>query len=149
MAATHIVDAFFLERDFRITLGADEPLFLSSSGQSGKQYHDPSLSPPHCSWCPSSSPDFSFHVVYLSIPLNANILSGSCIVKELAMVLYSFDVLTIVLLTSTLTAIPVGSIFKTFRILEMIDQRNALTVFCKIYTSWGYISFSWSENIIY
>lgn len=58
------------------------------------------------------------------------------------MVLYSFDVLTIVLLTSTLTAIPVGSIFKTFRILEMIDQRNALTVFCKIYTSWGYISFS-------
>lgn len=46
MAAVHAEDAFFLESDFRITLGDDEPLFLSSSGQSGKQYYDLSLSSP-------------------------------------------------------------------------------------------------------
>jgi len=40
MAAAHIVDAFFLERDFKMTLGADKPLFLSSSGQSGKRCYD-------------------------------------------------------------------------------------------------------------
>lgn len=67
---------------------------------------------------------------------NTNILSGSCIVKELAKFLYSFDILTVALLM--LTAIPVGPVFKTFRILDMVEQINALTAVCKIYTSWGY-----------
>jgi len=87
-------------------------------------------------------------VVYLNIPFNANMLSGSCTVKELAMFLDSFDILSIPLLT-LLTAILVGPIFKTFRILEMIDQRNALTTFGKTSTSWGCFSFSRSGNVIY
>lgn len=52
----------------------------------------------HCPWCPLASPDYNFHVIYLSIPFNASILSGSCIVKEFAM--YYFDTIT------TCTAIP-------------------------------------------
>lgn len=35
-----------------------------------------------------------------------------------------------------MTFLPVDPILKTFRIFEMIDQRNALTTFSKVYTSW-------------